>query len=101
MHSSITDWHVKLVQDLIEEDKDGLLRKLAKSAMEKKKDTHDLDLERDLIGIIIKFLIAPLTPVYGVGEKCFSQSIAYFRYLTINPSLFAYKSKNSIMMAHL
>ena len=32
------------------------LWKLAKNAMEKKKDTHDLDLERDLIGIVIKFL---------------------------------------------
>ena len=56
VHTSITDWHMKLVQDLIEEGKDGLLRKLAKNALEKKKDTHDLDLERDLIGIVIKFL---------------------------------------------
>ena len=56
VHTSITDWHMKLVQDLIEEGKDGLLRKLAKNALEKKKDTHDLDLERDLIGIVIKFI---------------------------------------------
>jgi len=34
-----------------------------------------------LLCFLAKFVIAPLTPILGVSDKCFDQSIAYMEYL--------------------
>jgi len=37
--------------------------------------------QKILLCLLGKYVIAPLTPILGVSDKCFDQSIAYMDYL--------------------
>jgi len=58
----------------------GFLYFRALTEMDKEGETLGVN-EKTLVCLLGKYIIAPLTPILGVSDKCFDQSMAYIDYL--------------------
>ena len=70
---SFEEWQMEEVHRLIEQDHLGILDK----AIEAMDEFNEVD-PKSKPNFVLKYLIAPLTPVLNVDEPCFRQSMAYF-----------------------
>ncbi|TRY71147.1 hypothetical protein TCAL_09425 [Tigriopus californicus] len=84
-------WKRSKLRALIDQDADGILKKSLDMA--KNEPISQLLASRDLEDYILRHVIAPITPVYGVSETCFSQSMEYAKHLFINATPWAYQSE--------
>ncbi|XP_059091947.1 nose resistant to fluoxetine protein 6-like [Tigriopus californicus] len=76
------------IENLLNSDFSGVFHQLLPAL--KKLQSKDDELE-----FILKYFIAPMTPVLGVGEQCFNQSMAFVRNLVSTPQMFAFTMLDS------
>jgi hypothetical protein len=83
-------WHLEAVEDLIDhldEGGAGLVQQLV-TQMDVSGEVDD----RGLASFVLKYLLAPISPVLNVEPKCFRQSLAYFKHLLSLDAIWPFQS---------
>ena len=88
--AGVQEWHLDAVRDLLAHDRTGVLNE----AISK------MDSNGELLGrpethasFFMKYIAAPISPVLGVSNLCFNQSLVYLASIFVEPKSWAYLSR--------
>eukprot|EP00095_Tigriopus_kingsejongensis_P000457 maker-scaffold217_size252476-snap-gene-1.30 protein:Tk00457 transcript:maker-scaffold217_size252476-snap-gene-1.30-mRNA-1 annotation:"hypothetical protein DAPPUDRAFT_301951" len=86
-------WQSDLVVDLLKDDPHGIMGHLLASMPNHV--VEGITDEKDFVEIFLQYVVAPITPIFGVSPTCFRESLEYAKNLFQSPSDWAYEMLDS------